>query len=331
MKKLFKFLKWTGLIFFSLLVIIITFIMLTWDKKFEAPYPNIKASTDSAVIDRGKHLVYGPAHCGSCHIPMEDISKAENGDMVPLIGGLEFDFPPGKLRPPNLTPDMETGIGKFTDEELARVLRHMVGRDGRCIFPMMPFAELSDDDLSAIISFLRSQQPVKHEVKKTEYSFLGKAVLTFGLIKPMGTKGNPPKSVKPDSTIEYGKYLANYVANCVGCHTERDLKTGNFIGVPFAGGFIFEPNEMSKNKTFVSPNLTPDVNTGLIAEWSEKTFVDRFKRGKVHDGTPMPWGSFSHMDDIELKALFRYLHSLKPVENKIEKNVYEVGEKFVTK
>lgn len=331
MKKLLKILKWTLVSLVLLIVCLVVFIQSSWDKTFEAPYPTIVASKDSTVIARGRHLVYGPAHCGSCHIPMEDISKAENGEIVPLIGGVEFDFPPGKLRPPNLTPDLETGIGKFTDGELARVLRHMVGRDGRCIFPMMPFAELSDDDLTAIVSFLRSQQPVKHEVKKTEYSFLGKAVLTFGLIKPMGTQGNPPKSVIQDSTIEYGKYLANYVANCVGCHTDRDLKTGEFIGVPFAGGFVFEPNEMSKNKTFVSPNLTPDVNTGLITEWSERTFVDRFKRGKVHDGTPMPWGSFSHMNDIELKALFRYLQSLKPTENKIEKYVYEIGEKIVAK
>lgn len=331
MKKVTKILKWIGIAIVLFLVGIFIFIQLTWDKKYEAPYPNIKASTDSAVIERGKHLVYGPAHCGSCHVPMDKLADAENGEMLPLSGGVEFVFPPGTLRPSNLTPDKETGIGRLTDGELARTMRHMVGSDGRCIFPMMPFAELSDEDLTAIISFLRAQDPVRHDVKKSEFTFLGKAVQAFGLIKPMGTTGNPPKSVAPDSTAGYGKYLANYVANCVGCHTNRDLKTGNFIGEPFAGGFAFGPDAMSKNKTFVSPNLTPDPNTGLMTEWSERTFVDRFKRGKVHDGTPMPWGSFAHMNDLELKALFRYLQSLKPVSNKVEKTVYAVGEQIAEK
>jgi len=331
MKKLFKILKWTFISLASIILLLFIYVQLRWDKTFEAPYPNIVASKDSAVIARGKHLVYGPAHCGSCHIPMDKIAEAENGEMLPLSGGVEFVFPPGTLRPPNLTPDKETGIGRFTDGEIARTMRYMVGSDGRCVFPLMPFAELSDEDLTAIISFLRSQDPVKHEVKKSEYTFLGKAVLTFGLVKPEGTKGNPPKSMRPDSTAEYGKYLANYVANCVGCHTARDLKTGKFIGEPFAGGLIFGPDGMTKYKTFISPNLTPEVNTGLIAEWSETKFIDRFKQGRVHDGTPMPWGSFTHMDEIELKALYRYLHSLKPVNNKIEKVVYVVGEQMAEK
>lgn len=331
MKRLSKILKWTFISLASIILLLFIYVQLRWNKKFDAPYPNIVASKDSALIERGRHLVYGPAHCGSCHVPMENMAQAENGEMLPLSGGMEFVFPPGTLRTPNLTPDKETGIGKLTDGEIARTMRYMVGSDGRCIFPMMPFAELSDEDLTAIISFLRAQQPVKHEIKKTEYTFLGKAVLTFGLVKPEGTTGNPPKAVKPDSTVEYGKYIANYVANCVGCHTARDLKTGKFIGEPFAGGLIFEPDGLTKYKTFVSPNLTPDASTGWVTDWSEKTFLDRFKRGRVHEGTPMPWGSFSHMDDIELKALYKYLHSLKPVTNKIDKVVYAPGEKLAEK
>jgi mono/diheme cytochrome c family protein len=223
---------------------------------------------------------------------------------------------------------METGIGKMSDGELARVLRHMVGADGRCIFPFMPFAELSDEDLTAIVSFLRSQPPVKHEVKRSEYSFMGKAIMAFGLIKPEGTKGTPPKSVARDTTVEYGKYLANYVANCVGCHTERDMKTGAFIGEPFAGGLQMPPDAFSEGKAFLTPNLTPHVGTGVMAEWTEDAFVARMKAGRVHSGTPMPWGSFSRINDMELKAIYRYLKSLKPVAKKIEKTVFLPGEKL---
>lgn len=311
-----------------LLVALFTYVQLSWNKKFDAPYPKIKASTDSAAIARGKYLAFGPAHCSTCHVPMDKVVAVEGGLQIPLSGGWELDIPPGTFRAPNITPDMETGIGKLTDGELARIMRHMVGNDGRCIMPFMPFAEMSDEDLTAVISFLRSQQPVKHEVKRSEYKFLGKAVMAFGMIKPEGTKGTPPKSIAIDTTVEYGKYLANYVANCVGCHTERDMKTGAFIGEPFAGGMQFPPDAFSEGWSFVTPNITPHKETGIMAEWTENAFVGRMKAGRVHQGSPMPWGAFSRINDLELKAIYRYLQSLNPVENKIDKVAYAPGEEL---
>jgi mono/diheme cytochrome c family protein len=306
---------------------LVVYVQVAWNKKFEAPYPDIKASTDSAVIARGKYLAYGPAHCGTCHVPMDKIMDVEGGELIPLSGGWELDIPPGEMHAPNLTPDMETGIGKLTDADLARTMRYMVGSDGRCIFPFMPFAEMSDADLTAIVSYLRSQPAVKHEVKRTEMKFLGKALLTFGAIKPSGTKGTPPKSVVIDSTAEYGKYLANSVANCLGCHTNRDMKTGEFTGVPFAGGFALPPDPaMSDGNTYVSPNLTPDPETGHIYNWDEQTFINRFKAGRVYKGSAMPWGAFSRINDLELKAIYRYLKLLEPVKNKVPKIVYGPGE-----
>lgn len=329
MKKVVKILKWTGILLVLLIAGFIAFVQFSWNKKFEAPYPEIKASTDSTVIARGKYLAYGPAHCGTCHVPMDKIMDVENGDVnQPLSGGWTLPIPPGTFRAPNLTPDEETGIGKLTDAEIARTLRYMVGNDNRCIFPFMPFAELSDDDLTAVVSFLRSQPPVKHEVKRSELTLMGKAIMAFGLITPSGTKGTPPKSVAIDSTVEYGKYLANSVANCVGCHTKRDMKTGAFTGTPFAGGMGFTPDEFSHGRSFVTPNLTPDANTGIMAGWTEDAFIKRFRSGRVHKGSPMPWGAFGRINDIELKALYRYLHSLEPVPNKIEKIVFEPGEKL---
>jgi mono/diheme cytochrome c family protein len=316
------------LVLCAIIFAVVAYIQFTWNKEYEAPFPEIKASTDSAVIARGKYLAYGPAHCGTCHVPMNKIMDVENGEIIPLSGGWTIDIPPGTFHAPNITPDEETGIGRFSDGELARVLRHMVGKDGRCIFPFMPFAELSDDDLTAVISYLRSQPPVKNNVPKSELKFLGKMLSSFGLVKPEGTKGNPPKSVAIDSTVEYGKYLANYVANCVGCHTNRDMKTGEFIGVPFAGGFAMPPDPyFSEGFNFVTPNLTPDPETGIMASWSEETFVYRFlKTKRLHKGTPMPWGSFSRINELELKAIYRYLKTLDPVKNHIPKTVYAPGE-----
>jgi len=316
----------------AVLVVIIAglliFIFVAWNKKHNAPYPAITASTDSVVIARGKYLVFGPAHCASCHVPMDKHTEVDKGVEVPLSGGWELTIPPGTFRARNLTPDMETGIGKLTDAEVARVMRYSVGHDGRSIFPFMPFQEMSDEDLTAIISFLRSQKPVKNPIKPSEYSFLGKAVMAFGLIKPVAPKNTPPKSVATDSTILSGSYLANSIANCAGCHTKRDLKTGKFTGPVFAGGFQMLPDEFTKGYSFVTPNLTPDPETGLITNWSESVFVKRFQSGRIHKTSPMPWESFSKMTEMDLKAVYRYLQSLKPVHNKIEKTVFTPDEKL---
>ncbi|MGB4840835.1 MAG: hypothetical protein WBP08_17645 [Saprospiraceae bacterium] len=328
MKAILKILKWAAILLVILIVGFYIFVQSTWDKKWDAPYPEISASKDSAVIARGKYLAYGPAHCSTCHVPMDKIMAVENGEILPLSGGWELSIPPGTFIAPNLTSDMETGIGRLSDKEIARTLRHSVGSDGRCILPFMPFQELSDEDLTALVSFLRSQEPVKHELKKTELSFLGRAVMAVGMIKPEGPKNPVPKSVSIDTTAEYGSYLAHSVANCIGCHTKRDMKTGALIGTPFAGGMQFEPESLSDGFGFVSPNLTPDPTTGIMTTWDEQTFISRFKANRVYKGSPMPWGAFSRINDLEVKAIYKFLKTLKPVPSAIGKIVYEPGEQL---
>jgi mono/diheme cytochrome c family protein len=325
MKKLLK-----GLLFTVLFLIVggVIFVYATWNKTFEAPLPDFKASTDPAVIARGKYLAYGPAHCASCHTPMDKLDDVKKGVELPLSGGWEITIPPGTFRAPNITPDMETGIGKFTDPQLARALRYSVKHDGSVLVPFMPFQEMSDEDVIAVISFLRSQPAVHHDVKPRELTFLGKAIVAFGLIKPQGPNNTPPKMATKDTTATYGKYIANSVSNCVGCHTDRDLKTGKFTGVPFAGGFKMPPDAFSEGYGFVTPNITPDKETGIMANWNEATFISRFKAGRAHKGSPMPWESFSKLDSLELKALYSYLHTMQPVSKKIEKVVYSPGEKM---
>jgi mono/diheme cytochrome c family protein len=329
MKKLLKILKWSGIVIVTLIIVVVVFVQLSWDKKKEAPYPDIKASTDSSVIARGKYLAFGPAHCASCHTPIDKMVEVENGLQIPLSGGWKLEIAGlGTFRAPNLTPDLETGIGKLSDKDIARTLRYSVGSDGRLIFPFMAFQELSDEDLTAVVSFIRSQEPVKHEIERSEYGFLGKALIAFGLIKPEGPKNKPPDKVVIDTTIEYGRYLANNVANCRGCHSEYDMNTGKQTGRDFAGKGQFPPDEYTDGYAFVSPNLTPHRETGIMAHWSEETFIDRFKKGRVFKGSPMPWGTFSRMNETDLKALYRYLHSLEPVSNKVNKTVYKPGEKL---
>lgn len=327
MKKIIKVLKWTGIVLGVLIIGLVLFIQFTWNRKYTAPYPQITASSDSAVIARGRYLAYGPAHCASCHMPVEDFMEIEKGSQLPLIGGWGLEISGiGTFRAPNLTPDIETGIGNRTDEELARSLRHSVGYDGRFLMPFMPFQEMSDEDLIAVISFMRSQEPVRHEVKASEFGFMGKAMLAFGLMKPEGPKKIPPQSVAIDSTIEYGKYVANSIGNCRFCHTEYDMKSGKQTGPDFAGGGLFPPDNLSGGYGFISPNITPDSSTGVMVGWTEQMFVDRFRAGRAHQGSPMPWGSFSRMNEVELKALYRYLHSLDPKEYTVLETVFAPGE-----
>jgi mono/diheme cytochrome c family protein len=328
MKKLAKFLLWTGLAIVLVIGILIGYVHLTWNKTFEAPYPDIKATSDPVMIERGKYLVYGWSHCAACHVPADKVRDIDNGLEMPLMGGWDETIVGfGTFRAPNLTPDPETGIGKLTDAEIARAVRYGVKHDGKLLPPFMEFQGLSDEDLTAIISFLRSQEPVKNKVEPSELSFVIKAVMAFGLMKPVGPKSTPPKSVEQDTTLEYGRYLANNVGNCLGCHVKID-QTGNKVNQDFAGGGIFPPSAFSKGYGFVSPNLTPDKKTGAIAAWSEQQFVDRFQGGRLYEGSPMPWGMFSRVSENDLKAIYRYLHSLDPVEFKVEKTVYSPGEEM---
>ena len=312
MKKLLKTLKWVGIVLVSVIVLFVAAVFLFKGKTYEAPLPDIKASTDSAIIAKGKSIVYGPAQCATCHADPKEIENVDRGAEAALVGGFEFKLPIGIIRAANLTSDPETGIGKMTDGEIARSLRHAVARDGHAIPDFMPFQNLSDEDLTAVISYLRTLAPVKNKVETMELNFMGDAVKAF-MLSPIGPDGTPPKSVTPDSTIEYGKYLVHSVANCRGCHTDRNPMNGAFIGPDFAGGMEFE-GVKDPNFKVRPPNITPDKKTGKIATWTQQFFIERFRKGRLVPESPMPWGPFSRMSDLELKAIYRYMRTVTPVE-----------------
>ncbi|HYC29474.1 MAG TPA: cytochrome c, partial [Chitinophagaceae bacterium] len=290
------------------------------DLKYEAPYPDIKATTDSAMIARGKYLAYGPAHCANCHGAPGSDSLIDKGIEVALSGGNVFKTSVGNFYVRNITPDRETGIGKLTDPEIARILRYGVRPDGTAVLPFMPFHNVSDEDLTAIISFIRSQKPVKHKVPEHSTNILGKVIKAF-MLKPEGPSGPVPKTIRRDTSVAYGKYLANSVANCAGCHTKRDM-TGAPAGELFAGGMKMESSVEPDKYYFITPNLTPD-STGRLFGWTQEMFVKRFRMGRLYPGTHMPWGPFSRMSDDELKAIYNYLGSLKPVKNSVPQTFLE--------
>ena len=320
-----KILKWTGIVLLSLFVILAITVSTRQNLKFEAPYPAIEASADSSIVARGRHLVYGPAHCADCHYSQADKEKAMKGEPVSLSGGMAFKLPIATIYTKNITPDPETGIGKMTDAQIARLLRYGVRPDGTAVFDFMPFHNMTDEDMTAVISFLRSQQPVKYKVPDHEFFMMGKVVKAF-LIKPVGPQGEVAKSIRPDTTAAYGGYLANSVANCAGCHTNRNPMTGAFVGEPFAGGLYMESETDPKNYYLLTPNLTPD-STGRLFGWSQEQFLNRFRQGKIIPHSPMPWNSFGRMNDEELKAIYKYLQTVKPVKNEIKHALNKVESK----
>jgi mono/diheme cytochrome c family protein len=305
MRRFKKIMKWTGVVILVLILCLSITVMSRQNVHYDRPYPAITASGDTAIINRGRNIVFGAGHCADCHSKTNVDSVLQLGQDVPLIGGNVFNLPFGKIYTKNITPDKETGIGNYTDAEIARALRYGVHPDGTVVFDFMPFHNTSDEDLTAIISYLRAQKPVRNEVPKHQLNVLGMAIKAF-LIKPVGPAGEVPVAVKADTTIEYGKYLAMNVANCNGCHTKRDMITGKFIGESFAGGEL---------EGMVTPNLTTD-SSSRIFDWSEKIFIDRFRMGKLNPKSIMPWKSYGRMNDTELKAIYKFLKSLKPAKNK---------------
>jgi hypothetical protein len=151
----------------------------------------------------------------------------------------------------------------LTDGEIARVLRYGVRPDGTAVFDFMPFHNTSDEDLTAIISYLRAQKPVSQTNPCFPPEYVGQCGTGFP------DKTSWPfrpvlKSIKRDSTIAYGEYLTNSVANCVGCHSPRDMMTGAFTGEKFTGGMGFKSPHDPDKITYFTPNLTPDKARGAL-------------------------------------------------------------------
>jgi mono/diheme cytochrome c family protein len=304
---------------FVLASVLAAYTWVTWDRSYDdVPLPEVRASTDPAVIARGEYLVYGPAHCVECHArSFEEFQKVANNEKVPLQGGTRFAAAPlGAIYSKNLTPDKETGIGRYTDGQIARMMRYNVRPDGRSsVGPMMPFHNMSDEDMIAIISFLRAQPPVRHEVPENEWTIAGKVIKSLSSTFKPREDVNPPKTAPEEkATVERGEYLARYVANCVGCHTPLDDTTFQPSGPDFSGGEEFEPMPMpgaDMQTWFRTPNITPVKGSALLKFPDRATFVARFRNGgRQHAGTPMPWEAFAKMSDEDIGAIYEFLHSL---------------------
>jgi mono/diheme cytochrome c family protein len=291
--------------------------------KFDAPYPEVTASTDSSIIARGRYIVRVAAPCAACHgDPTQRVAFA-SGAEVPLTGGFVFDIPPGKFYTKNLTPDPETGLGNVPDKAIARALRHGVGHDGRALLPFMEMQGLSDEDLQAVVSYLRSMPPVRNPVPPHQYTTLGKVIRATVLSKPVGPATTPLVRSPRGASVETGRYLVESVSLCWACHTERSRMTAALTGPRFGGSTGFIETD-DPGHSWSPPNITSDPETGKLGKMNEDQFVARFRQGRVIPGSPMPWQAFSRLPEEDLRAIYRYLKSVPPVKRDVGPPVVEV-------
>jgi hypothetical protein len=216
-----------------------------------------------------------------------------------------------------------------SDSVLARFMRTGINRHGEVGLPFMEYAGLTDRDIVALLSYLRTLPPVKAQAPVDEWNVLGIITKAFFLGPHEGSMVPGPSqqkrldsvSLSGEVSIERGAYLGTAVANCRACHTARNMKTGEYTSAPFAGGLVFTrkaaPSHASaaefSETVLTSPNITPHPESGRLASWTEDLFVSRFKAGSVLPWSPMPWGLYSRMRESDMRSIYRYLQQLPPI------------------
>lgn len=291
-----KVLKWIGIVLGLLVgLLLIAGIALysmgnarlTQTYDFQAS--NITIPTDAASIENGRHRA--ETLCQGCH--GTDLSGINNWFAAGPLGTIDSA---------NLTSG-EGGFGReaTSDEDYVNAIRHGIDRDGKPIFmpAVVSTAHLSDEDLGAIIAYVKSVPPVDHVTNGQNFTPLAKVMLAAGILGKLPVEAvsheihvdAPGRGASP----EYGEYLVN-THDCRLCH-----------GPQLNGGPYPDPTI-----TLISPNLTPGSE---VAFWTEDQFVNTIRTGGTPGGHElnadhMPWKDYANMTDDELKAIFAYLQSI---------------------
>jgi mono/diheme cytochrome c family protein len=295
--------------------------------------PRLRPATSETVartparLERGTYLVEHLLPCVGCH-SQHDLDHFGT-PVVPgglLAGGLTIDRSyglPGVVQPPNITPDRANGIGDWSDGEVMRAIREGIHKDGRALFPMMPygaFAAMGDEDLRAVVVYLRNQPPIANATAPIEVDF---PVSLFIRAAPAPVE-EPVAVPSPSDHLAYGAYLVR-MAYCVGCHTP--MKGGRPDGsMEFAGGREFPVHTPEGTFRVVTANITPDPDAyfGVASreEWigrvrsfaSFREQPPRVARGLI---TLMPWIEYSGLSDEDLGAIYDFMKTVKPIHHEV--------------
>lgn len=319
MKKVFKIL---GGIVLALVVLVgagVIYFLSAFPKVGAAPELHVTATPE--LVERGKYLANHVNVCIDCHS-----TRDFNYYSGPIIsgtegkGGAEFVETIGTFRAPNITP---AALAEWSDGEIARAIASGVNKDGEALFPMMPYPiynALAQEDLEALIAYLRTLPRIENEVPRSELKFPMNLIVRT-IPQPYTPKTRPPAS----DSIAYGKYLAT-VSGCHFCHTKTDDQGRQLPGMDFAGGMEFKDPMLGMIR---SVNITPEEDTGIGA-WDRAYFINRFKEyadstsraipvAKGEANTIMPWTMYAGMTEVDLRAIYAYLRTVPPVKNQVER------------
>ena len=316
-RRLRKILGTTLLIIVVLLLLGITF-TIGW-RPFIGPktreLTNRSFEATPARLERGSYLVNGVLGCLGCHsepdlkAPGAPPLAAKLGAGTVFEGAADF---PGTLIAPNITPDKETGAGNWSDDTLARAIREGIGHDGRALFPIMPYMNyraMPDEDLASVIVYIRSIAPIRNELPKTEIAFPVKYLIRSAP-QPVTEPVPQPNLPTPEKR---GEFLAR-MCSCADCHTPQERGQPK-AGFEFAGGLILN----SPAGLVMASNITPDASG--ISYYDEALFLEAIRTGhvKARELSPaMPWVFYRNMKDEDLKDVFAFLRTLKPVKHTVD-------------
>ncbi len=311
------------IIFGVLIIIILVLVLGAGYLKLMLPNvgeaPQLTVDNISQRIKHGEYLANHVAACMDCH-SSRDWSLYSGPILSGTLGnggeyfGPEMGFP-GKFYSRNITP---AGLGDWTDGEIFRAITTGVDRNGKALFPVMPYAsygKMDKEDIYDIIAYIRSIPPIEKEVPASKANF----PMNF-IMNTIPTKATFTEKPSRSDSVKYGAYLVSAAA-CIECHTQ--VEKGQIIpALAYSGGREF----VMPNITVRSANITPDMETG-IGTWTAEGFIQRFKlyadENRLEKVSPsqfntiMPWAMYAGMDSTDLKAIYVYLRSLKPIKNEV--------------
>lgn len=269
-------------------------------------------------LERGRYLVESVAHCFGCH-GRQDF-KNKFGQPKPgtkgageVVKNEAFDgvpFPDGLVHP-NITPDKETGAGTWSDAQFERAIRHGIGHDGRELLDFMPYAffrSMTDEDVASVIVYIRSLPAVRNALPKRN--------LPFPVKVNLHPEMEPPLPRDANEQVKHGWYLVR-IAQCNDCHTPNDEHGNPRADMMFGGGARMK----GAWGDVVTPNITPDPSG--ISHYDETMFIKTIRSGRASGGVRqlnplMPYSYFRNMTDDDLKAIFAYLRTIKPVRHHVD-------------
>jgi mono/diheme cytochrome c family protein len=254
-------------------------------------------------VARGEYLARA-GDCISCH-------TGTNGK--PFAGGLRLDTPFGYMLSPNITPDPDTGIGKWSYADFDRAMRHGINRQGQDMFPVMPYdfyTKLTDADTAALYAYVRTVSPVRNVVVTNHLDFPFNQRWAMSVWRELYfTPGTYRPDPQQSAAWNRGAYLVEGLGHCSDCHSPRNVMGGIEKSKQFSGAVV---------DGWFALNLSSNLHTGL-GDWTAQEIATYLKTGSFRGRTtslgPMDEvirNSMSYMTDADLLAIGTYLKSLPP-------------------